>query len=47
MSRPRNNTLNFGDDPDYDQDPDDDPGRTDLHETFTRGVSWTKKIISC
>ena len=34
----RNNWLNFGDDTNYDPDPD----LTDLHETFIRGVSLAK-----
>ena len=35
---PKNNWLDFGDDTNYDPDPD----LTDLHETFIRGVSLVK-----
>ena len=33
---PRNNPLDFGNDPDY------GPDRTNLYETFTKGVSWAR-----
>ena len=44
---PRTNGFNFGNDPpDYNPDLDYDLDRTDLHETFTRGVHQAKKQSS-
>ena len=41
MSLARNNPFGGGGDPDYEPKPGSD--HTDLHETFTRGVSWGKE----
>ena len=46
--RPRKNLVDLSDDPDHDPYPGPDPDRTDLHDTFTRGVSHAKdQSITC
>ena len=42
---PRNNRLDFGDDPDYDPDYDPDLDYTDVCKASTRGVSRAEDQI--